>query len=430
MLDIKFIRENKAIVQSAIKNKKVKDPVDLNKLLEVHDKKVELQQALDEINAKRNEAARDRDIEAGKTLKEEGAQIEEKKKKVDKEFVKLMLQIPNIPSPDTPVGKDDSENVVVRQKGEKPEFSFTPKAHWDLGTELDIIDNERAAKTSGARFTFLKGDLALLQFALIQYALSIVTNEETLKTIAKEAGLEVSTKPFIPIIPPSMVRPEVFNRMGRLEPKEDKYHVDEDDLYLVGSAEHTLGPMHMDEVLDEGDLPIRYIGYGTAYRREAGTYGKDTKGILRQHQFDKMEMETFCAPETSYQEQDFLVAIQEHLMTSLKIPYQVVQICTGDMGIPTHRQVDIESWMPGQDKYRETHTSDLIGSFQPRRLNTKVKRYTGKKEIVHMNDATLAAMGRTLIAIMENYQQEDGNIKVPEVLVPYMGGKTLIEKTT
>jgi seryl-tRNA synthetase len=190
---------------------------------------------------------------------------------------------------------------------------------------------------------------------------------------------------------------------------------------LVGSAEHTLGPMHMDKIFSENELPLRYVGYSTAFRREAGSYGKDTKGILRQHQFDKLEMEVFSLPENSVQEQNLLVAIQEYVLQKLNLPYQVVMVCTGDMGFPDNRQMDVETWMAGQGKYRETHSSDLTTNFQSRRLNTRVKRTDGKVEFVHMNDATVIAIGRILIAIMEDYQQEDGTIKIPEVLQKYLG---------
>lgn len=426
MLDIKFIRENREVVEAAIKNKKVKDEINLDELIELHDKKSELRTKLDELNAQRNEAAKAQNIEEGKRLKEEAAKLEDEFNAIEKDFINIMLKIPNIPSPDTPVAEDESGNVVLRQVGEKPQFNFEPKAHWDLGPALDIIDNEKAAEVSGARFTYIKGDLALLQFAIIQFALSVVTNEDVLKTIAEEIGVDVDIKSFIPVIPPAMLKPAVLNRMARLEPREDKYYIEDEDVFLAGSAEHTLGPIHMDETLAEADLPKRYIGYGTAFRKEAGTYGKDTKGILRQHQFDKLEMQTFSLPEKSKDEQDFIVGIQEYVMKKLQLPYQVVQICTGDMAMPDYRQVDIETWMPGQDTYRETHTSDLNTSFQSRRLNTKVKRADGKSEFVHMNDATLFAMGRILIAIIENYQNEDGTIQIPLVLQPYMGGRHII----
>ena len=222
-----------------------------------------------------------------------------------------------------------------------------------------------------------------------------------------------------------MIKPDIFAKMARLEPKDERYYIQSDDVYLVGSAEHALGPMHMDETILEQDLPLRYAGYSTAFRREAGSYGKDTKGILRMHQFDKIEMESFSKPEDSIMEQDFFVAIQEYLLKQLEIPYQVMMICTGDMGGPDARQIDIECWMPGQNKYRETHTADLMTDYQARRLNTKLKRKDGKNEFVHMNDATVFAIGRTLIAILENNQQKDGSVKVPKVLHKYTGFKAI-----
>ncbi len=426
MLDIKFIRDNKDIVKEAIKNKKTEE-VDLDYLIGLYDKWRDVRQKIDEGNAAKNKAAQERDIEAGKRLKEEVQALQDQLEPLEKEFVGLMSKIPNVPSADTPIGPDESGNVVVRKEGEPTKFSFEPKAHWDLGKDLDLIDSERAAQVSGARFTYLKGDLALMQYALFHFVTSVLTNRETLASIASDIGLDVDPKPFIPVIPPVMMKSAVMNRMARLQPIDERYYFEKDDLVFIGSAEHTLGPLHMDDLVDEKKLPLRYFAYTPAFRREAGSYGKDTKGILRLHQFDKIEMETFVMPEQSYKEQDFLVAIQEHLVRSLKLPYQVILICTGDMGAPDHRQMDIETWMPGQNKYRETHTSDLIGSYQPRRLNAKVRRENSKSEYMHMNDATALAMGRILIAIMENYQQADGSIKVPDVLVPYMG-KEMITK--
>lgn len=420
MLDIQFIEENKEIVAKAIKDKKGED-VDLDKLIRLSEERKKLRGQVGEINAQRNKAAKERDIEAGKKLKEESSALEEKLKALEKEFVALMIQIPNVPSPDTPIGSDESGNKVVKQVGKKPEFSFEPLAHWDLAEKLDLIDKETAAEVTGARFSYLKGDLVMLQFALIDLVLKTLTDKAKLEKIAHDAGVSVTVTPFTPVLPPVMVKPAVLNRMSRLEPREDRYYIESDDLFLAGSSEHTLGPMFMDHLFDEQELPLRFVGYSTCFRREAGTYGKDTKGILRQHQFDKLEMETFVVPEQSLSEQNFLVAIQEHILSVLGLPYQVVMICTGDMGFPDHRQVDIETWMPGQQAYRETHTSDLIAGFQPRRLNTRVKRTEGKSEHVHMNDATILAIGRALIAIMENYQRRDGAIDVPEVLRPYMG---------
>lgn len=429
MLDINFIRENKDVVDRAQKLKKVKKIVNLDELLSLYEDRKSLSQKRDDLNQQRNEAAKDRNIEEGTRIKAELQDLEERYKEVDKQYVSMMLSLPNVPSPDTPEGKDETENKVIRSWGEKPQFDFEPKEHFVLGEELGIIDKETAADVSGSRFGYLMGDLAMMQFALIQFCLDTLTNTEKITEIIQKLGLDINPKAFTAVVPPVMVKTAVYNRMARLEPSEDKYKIEGEDLWLTGSAEHSLGPMYMDTMLEEEALPMRFIGYSTAFRKEAGTYGKDTNGILRMHQFDKLEMETFSLPEYSIQEQDLMVGIQEHFMQSLGIPYQVMQICTGDMGIPDYRQIDIESWMPGQNKYRETHTSDLVTSFQSRRLNTRVKRVDGGKDFVHMNDATAFAIGRTLIAIMENYQQADGSVKIPEVLQKYMGGKIEIGKT-
>ncbi len=421
MLDIKFIEDNKDVVRAAIQNKKGK-PVDLDELLTLHGKRKELRTNIDEINRKRNEAQATRDIETGKKLKEELAVCEAQFNEVEKKLVSILLLIPNIPSPDTPIGEDERSNKVLRQVGEKRGFgSYSPKPHWELGDDMNVINDKKAGDVSGARFTYLMGDIALMQFALLHRALNVLTDEDILKDIASRAGLKVSTKPFIPVVPPYMMRSSVMNRMARLDPIEERYYYEKDDLVLIGSAEHTLGPLHMDEVIPEERLPIRYVGYSPAFRREAGSYGKDTRGILRLHHFDKVELETFVKPEDGYLEQDFIVAIQEHFIQLLGLPYQAVIISTGDMGMADQRQFDMETWMPGQGAYRETHTSDYMGGYQARRLNTRVKRTDGTNEIVHMNDATLVAMGRMIAAIMENYQEPDGSIVVPKVLREYMG---------
>ncbi|MBI4457636.1 serine--tRNA ligase, partial [Candidatus Uhrbacteria bacterium] len=310
--------------------------------------------------------------------------------------------------------------------GKPSAFSFKVKDHMALGEALGLIDSERAAEVAGTRFTYLLGDLVLLQYALVRLAFSVLTDKSELEKVIAKAGLNASAAAFVPVVPPLMIRPEVMERMARLEPRDERYHIPSDDVYLIGSAEHTLGPLHMDDTLKEAELPKRYVAFTPAFRREAGSYGKDTRGILRVHQFDKIEMESFSLPEQSRAEQDLFVAIQEHLMSSLGIPYRVVQVCTGDMGGPDSRQIDIEAWMPGQDRYRETHTSDLMTDYQARRLNTRVRRGQGGTEFVHMNDATVLAIGRVLIAIMENYQREDGTIAIPDVLVPFMDGKKVI----
>jgi seryl-tRNA synthetase len=427
MLDLQFIRDNADIVRAALKNKN-REGVDLDRILVLADERKKAAGLVGDINKKRNEAQAARDAEAGKRLKDELKAAEEQYQAVEKELVSLLIKIPNIPSADTPVGPDESGNKIIRQWGEKPQFNFTPKAHWDIGRDLGIINSEKATEVSGARFTYLLGDLALMQFALIQLTMKVLTSRDELKKVIAEANLSVSDKPFVPVVVPVFVKKQVQVRMARFLTPEEHYLFPEEDTMLIGSAEHTLGPLHMDETIAEDKLPLRYVGYSTAFRREAGSYGKDTKGILRQHQFDKLEMESFTKPEDGLAEQELLVAVQEYLLRQLKLPHQAVLVCTGDMGFPDQRQIDIETWMPGQDTYRETHSADYVGGFQARRLNTKVKRADGTSEPVHMNDATAFAIGRTLIAILENYQNADGSVTVPEALRPFMGGKEKIEK--
>lgn len=428
MLDIAYIRQNKEKVEQAVKNKNVK--VDLDELLKLDDERKERQTEIDKLRSE-HQGLRGHIKDSGmvgEDIKAEGRKGREEIKRLEKELQpilekrqSLLTRVPNIPTDDTPIGKDESGNQVTKTVGEKPKLE-KPRPHWVLGEELDLLDFERAAKVSGSRLTYIKGSLVRLQFALIQFALEVLTQDQTLDKIAKDAGLNVSTKAFVPVLTPDIIQKEVFAKTGRAEPEEDKYWLQEDNQVLAGSAEHALAPMHMNEILAEQDLPLRYVGYSTNFRREAGSYGKDVRGILRQHQFDKLEMESFTTAESGLEEQNFLVAIQEYLVSQLGLPYQVVAICTGDMGKPDARQIDIETWMPGQDAYRETQTSDYITDFQARRLNIKYKTKDGGKQFVHMNDATAFAMGRTMIAIMENYQTKDGKVKIPDVLKPYMGG--------
>ncbi len=419
MLDIKFIRENPKFVKEKSRQKGY--DVDVEKLLKVDEERRKLIEEVDQIRSSRKKAADERDEKKGQEIKLQLKSKEDKLKKLQEEYYVLIREIPNMPTDDVPVGKDESENKPIRKWGNPKKFDFKVKDHHDLGESLNIIDTETASKVSGSRFGYTKGELVLLEFALLQFALDLLTRETELKKIAKDNN----PKPFIPVIPPVMIKPQVYDQMARLEPREERYYIEKDDLYLIGSAEHTLGPMHMEQTLNEKDFPIRYVGYSTAFRRESGTYGKDTRGIFRVHQFNKLEIESFTLPEDSKKEQDFIVSIQEHLMQSLEIPYQVVMICTGDMGGPDARQLDIEAWFPAQNKYRETHTSDLITDYQARRLNTKVRRKDGKTEFVHMNDATVFA-GRALLAILENYQQKDGSVEIPKVLQKYVG-KTSIK---
>ena len=424
MIDVKLLREEPERVREAIRLKNGDQKL-VDEFLAADEPWRALTQEIEALRAEQKALSEKRDINAAKTNKEKIKIKEEDLASLEVKRRMIWLKIPNLPSEDTPPGKGEGENKVLRSVGEPRKFDFEPKDHVALGEALGLIDTETASKVSGARFAYIKGDLVRLEFALIQYALEILDNPKVLQSISEGVKPGYTGKTFMPVAPPVMIRPEVFERMARLEPKEERYHIPSDDLYLVGSAEHTLGPMHMDETIPESELPLRYVGFSTSFRREAGSYGKDMKGILRLHQFDKVEMESFTTPEDSITEQDFFVAIQEYLMWTLELPYRVVICSTGDQGDPDARHLDIETWLPGQNKYRETHSSDLMTDYQARRLGTRVRRADGRTEFVHTNDATVFAIGRTLIAIMENYQTEDGKIEVPKALEKYVGKKVI-----
>lgn len=425
MLDIKFIRQNADAVKKAAYDKRV--AADIDALLETDEKRRRLIGQIEKLRVSKKTASSKRDQEEGRKIKLELGKLENELKTIEEKFQELMLAVPNMPLADVPAGAGENENKILRQWGEPKRFGFEPLDHVELGKKLGIIEIEAASRITGTRFAYLKGGGALLELALLRFAFDVLTKEERLRPIAENVEKGYSAKPFVPVIPPVMIRPEVFAKMGRLNPedKDERYYLPKDDLYLVGSAEHTLGPLHMDEILNENDLSLRYVGFSTCFRREAGSYGKDTRGILRVHQFDKIEIESFTLPEHSVKEQNFFVAIQEYFMRTLEIPYRVVLMCTGETGKPDARQIDIETWLPGQNCFRETHTADLMTDYQARRLNTRVRRKGGELEFAHMNDATVFAIGRMVIAILENYQIEDGSILVPAVLQEYLGMKKI-----
>lgn len=437
MLDLNFIRENPEKVKKACENKGIK--VDVDVVLELDKKKRATMTEIENLKAEQNKLSRlgspksggeggaENLIEKARALKEKIKAKEPELETIDLELKDLLLKLPNIPLDDVPVGKSEEENQVIKTVGKKPIFDFEPKSHWQLAEQMDLIDKERASKVAGSRFAYLKGDLVILQLAMFRFALDVLRSQKTLALIAKKAGLKVSTKPFVPVLPPLMIKTEPYSAMDRLEPKEERYKIEGEDLWLQGSAEHVLGTMHMNETLLEENFPIRYAGYATSFRKEAGTYGKDMEGIIRMHQFDKLEMESLTTAENSLQEHYFMVAIQEYLMSQLGLPYEVVLKCTFDIGKPNARGVDINVWLPGQNKYRETHTADYMTDYQARRLQTKVRRKSGKVELIHTNDATVFSQ-RPLIAILENYQQKDGSIKVPKVLQKYTGFKIIKPK--
>ena len=425
MLDIDVIRNQTAKVKKATNDKSA--DVDIDKLLELDESRRSLQLKADELRAQRNAHAAsmkgtrpsDDQVEKGKKLKQDIAQLEDRLAPIDHEFIQLWRKVPNLPSDDTPVGQTEADNKVLRQWGDKPQIA-NPLDHQALGEKLDLIDKDRAARVSGARFAYLKNELVMMQFALLQYCYSFLMDKTKLQTIADKAGLGIETKPFIPMLPPMMLRTEPYQATSRLKPDEVTFKLANYDLWLIGSAEHSLVPINMGETLPESELPKRMAGYSTSFRREVGSYGQDTTGILRMHHFDKLEIESFTTADKSADEHELFIAIQEYVNQSLELPYQVVIKCTGDMGGPNIRGVDIETWFPSQNRYRETHSADYIGDYQARSLQTKVQRETGKKELIHTNDATVFTQ-RTLIAILENYQTDDGRVRIPKVLQTYLG---------
>ncbi len=435
MIDIKILRENPDIVRHALKYKWVKW-IDVDEVLHLDSKRVELQKQIDDLRAERNKIAQawkgqkpsEESIEAGKKLKNKITEHESQFKVIEERFFTLYKQIPNIPSEDTPLGLTEEENLEVKKWGIIRDFDFTALNHYEIAEQFGWIDKERAAKVAGSRFAYLKWDLVRLQLALMTWVMDTLSNEDILRGIIEREWLNISSKPFLPILPPFMIKTAPYDAMDRLHPTEERYKIEGQDLWLQGSAEHVLGSMHQDEIFREQDLPLRYIGYATSFRGEAGTYGKDMEGIIRMHQFDKLEMESFSTAETSHEEHLFFSAIQEHLMQELQLPYRKLQKCTFDIGKPNAKGSDIEVWLPGQGKYRETHTADYMTDYQARRLNTRVKRKSWEIELVHTNDATAFACGRALVGILENYQQADGSVEIPEALHLYMWGKTHIGK--
>lgn len=396
MIDINILRHQPEIIRKSLQDRGVN--FDLDGLIKLDEERREYIKKIENL---RHQQKQEKDQTVAKTIKEEIKKAEVKQKELEEQFQNLIVKIPNSPLEEVPIGKDESQNVVVREVGKKRDFKFQPKDYLTIAEKLDLIDVKRAAKVAGTRYSYLKGDGAMLEFGLINLAL---------KTLIKEG--------FIPVIPPVMLKPEMMKAMGYVERGGDEiYWLEKDNLYLTGTAEQSLGAMHADEIFEEKDLPKRYVGFSTCFRREAGSYGKDTKGIIRVHQFDKLEMFSFCHPEKSKEEHKYLLSLQEKLMQALELPYHVLQICTGDLGDPAANKIDLEAWMPGQNQYRETHSCSNCTDFQARRLSIKYRdSKTNKLEFVHTLNGTAFAAPRTIVAIIENYQKEDGSFDWPKVL--------------
>ncbi|PJC76849.1 serine--tRNA ligase [Candidatus Shapirobacteria bacterium CG_4_8_14_3_um_filter_39_11] len=410
MVDIKKLRENPDFFKKATADKQRGSGL-VDEVLKLDGEKRNLLQKVETLRAERNKLGKE-DIERGKQIKVDLSGLKADLSRVDKELEEMLWKLPNPAMPDVPVGKDENENVEVRKWGEIPKFDFAPKAHWQLGESLDLIDTQRAGKVSGTRFGYLKNEGVLLELALLNFGLK-----------------KLIEKGFTPVLPPVMIAKEVMSALGYNNYGFDEtYQIVDEDLVLVATAEHALVPYYKDEILTEGDLPKRFVGFSSAFRKEAGSYGKDTKGILRVHQFNKLEMVSFCKPEDSQKEHEFILEIEEELMQTLKIPYHVTQMCTGDLGDPAAAKFDIEAWFPSENIYRETHSCSNCTDYQARRLNIRFKRKTGEIEFVHILNGT-AFSERPILAILENYQKPDGTVEVPEVLRQFVGKDIISPKS-
>ncbi|HNT68759.1 MAG TPA: serine--tRNA ligase [Syntrophorhabdaceae bacterium] len=421
MIDPKLIRENIGLVKESLGKRSAS--FDIERLMGVEEKRRRLIQETEKMKSEKNllsgeiaklKKAGSNPVEKIEHLRTVGKNIEEMElslKATEKEWEDMILVIPNIPHDTVPVGAGDEDNQVVRFSGEKPHFDFDPLAHWDIGEKLDILDFKRAAKITGSRFTLYKGYGALLERALINFMLDIHTTKHG----------------YTEVLPPFMVNRGTMTGTGQL-PKfeEELFKLDGLDYFLIPTAEVPVTNIYADEILREDELPLKYVAYTPCFRKEAGAHGKDTRGLTRQHQFNKVELVKFTSPESSYDELEGLLLDAEDILKRLNIHYRVSLLCTGDLGFSSAKTYDIEVWLPGQNIYREISSCSNFESFQARRAKIRYRKQGGKTDLVHTLNGSGLAAGRTVMAVMENYQTRDGAVIVPEALRPYMQGITKI----
>jgi len=405
MIDIKLIREDLKQIKKLLKRKGANLET-IDKIADFDEKRRALIAQVGEMRAEQKLKSKEIKGTSEELLELKGKikENEEILEVLEKDIEELLLSVPNLPLEEVPIGKDETENRVIRTVGEKPKFSFKPKEHWQLGEELDLIDSARGAKVAGERMSFIKNELVVLEFALIQFVLEKLIN-----------------KGFTPMIPPFMVKERAMFGTGYFPDAVNGVYVinpGEDNLYPIGTSEVSLISYHDNEIIEGKSLPLLYCGYSPCFRREAGSYGKDTKGIFRLHQFEKVEMVIFCKPEESRRMHQFILSIEEEIMQDLGFHYQVVEMCTGDLGLVAAQKYDLEVWFPGQERYRELTSCSNCTDFQARRLNIRYKDETGN-HFVHTLNGTGVAIGRTLAALIENYQHSDGSIGIPQILRPY-----------
>ena len=412
MLDIKALRENPETFRAGLSRRHLGEAVD--ELLGLDERRRALTARVEELRAEQNRASKAIGAASGDEKQAKIAEVakvsaelkelEPELEAVEADLADALARTPNVPHESAPDGFTDDDAQEIKRVGEPPTFDFEPRDHVALGELLGVLDVERAVRTSGARFVYLLGDIVFVQFALVRHALDILAEEG-----------------FTPVIPPVLVREPAMFGTGMLPDAEGQtYSTREDDLYLVGTAEVSLAAIHLGEILDEAELPLHYAGYSTCFRREAGSYGKDLGGMFRVHQFDKVEMFAFTTPESSWQEHDRLLSIEERIMGNLEIPYRVVNIAAGDLGGPAAKKYDIEGWLPGQGRYRELTSCSNTTDYQARRMQTRVRRSDGAIEVLHTLNGTATAIGRTLVALLENNQRADGSVELPAKLRAYL----------
>ena len=418
MLDIKRIRSNPEEVKEALRKRQGDYPID--KVLEIDKKRRNLLTEMEQMKAKQNQVSKEipklkkegKDVsevlEEMRKLSDTIKELDDQVKELDNQLREELLGIPNIPNESVVEGKSDEDNVEMRKWGEPTSFNFEPKAHWDLGVELGILDFERASKLTGARFSLFKGKGALLERALINFMVDLHVNQHG----------------YTEMLPPFMVNRASMTGTGQLPKFEnDMFHLPSKDFFLIPTAEVPLTNYYRDEILDEDMLPIYLTAYTPCFRQEAGSAGRDTRGLIRNHQFDKVEMVKFSKPETSYEELESLTNNAEEVLQKLGLPYRVVMLCTGDLGFSAAKTYDVEVWMPSYGRYVEISSCSNFEDYQARRANIRYRRKDNNKvEYVHTLNGSGLAVGRTFAAILENYQQEDGSVIIPEALRPYMGG--------
>jgi seryl-tRNA synthetase len=416
MLDLKAIRSDPERFKAALARRGAADQVD--ELLALDARRRELLPEVENAQAERKtlskqigekkkageDAGAEELMATVQGLKERIESGKEELEQAEAKLGELALTLPNLPDPDAPEGLTEEDAVVLREVGERPDFDFEPRDHLEIGTELDLIDMESAAKLSGSRFVYLKGDLVLLELALVRFAIELVRGE----------GHE-------PVVPPVLVREEALEGTGFLPGDRDQiYEVPKDELFLTGTSEVGLAGLHADQILDPGSLPLRYCAFSTCFRREAGAAGRDTRGIFRVHQFDKVEMFSFVEPSTSGDEHERLLAIEERILTALEIPYRVVSVAVGDLGAPAAKKYDCEAWIPSQGRYRELTSCSNTTDYQARRLGARYRPAEGEApQVLHTLNGTACAVGRTIIALIENRQESDGSFTLPNSLHPY-----------